>query len=306
MGYVLSDKDLFSNVECDLGEGCIWHEKRESFLWLDINKKVLYEKKSTSGSKTYDSKWHLDEIGSALAVNDFDVGSIYIITDKSFGLLSLGDGEYEQIVTLGLKDSMRSNDGGVGPDGYFWFGTMEKSPKKQSGKVYKISPQLELTSELDSVGIPNTFCWDLSQSRFLLSDSLLNKTYEYEISKNSSLDKDRRRVFTTSESNCITPDGGAIDETGNYWIAQWGGGVVNRYSAEGEVIEAIRVPAPQVTNCCFGGADGNNLIITTAKENLSKEELEKYPLSGCTFIVKLPTKGALCPSFRKEERRSVS
>jgi len=51
------------------------------------------------------------------------------------------------------------------------------------------------------------------------------------------------------------------------WIALWGGGkVICCGPVTGERLEEVAVPEPYVSCCCFGGADGRELFITTAKD----------------------------------------
>ena len=45
----------------------------------------------------------------------------------------------------------------------------------------------------------------------------------------------------------------------------------------------VSVPAPSVTSVAFGGPDFSDLYITTTVKKMSKEQLEKQPLSGSVF-----------------------
>ena len=88
------------------------------------------------------------------------------------------------------------------------------------------------------------------------------------------------------------PDGMAIDEEGMLWIANWGGFTVNRWNpADGQLLEKIELPVPNVTGCAFGGETLNQLFIATARAGLSADELAKYPLSGSVFITTTNVKG---------------
>ena len=61
------------------------------------------------------------------------------------------------------------------------------------------------------------------------------------------------------------PDGMTLDEEGNLWVAQWGGGKVCCYAAEsGRKIAEVVLPTSNVSSCCFGGRDLDCLYITTA------------------------------------------
>jgi sugar lactone lactonase YvrE len=53
----------------------------------------------------------------------------------------------------------------------------------------------------------------------------------------------------------------------------------------------IEVPALNVTSCEFGGPDLKTLLITTAREGLNEEQLQRYPLSGQVFYVHSPICG---------------
>jgi sugar lactone lactonase YvrE len=84
----------------------------------------------------------------------------------------------------------------------------------------------------------------------------------------------------------------AIDSEGMLWIAQWGGFGVFRWDPKsGKLIDKIELPVPQVSSCAFVGEELDRLIITTARENMSKSQLEQYPQSGDCFIAELPVKG---------------
>jgi sugar lactone lactonase YvrE len=92
------------------------------------------------------------------------------------------------------------------------------------------------------------------------------------------------------------PDGMTSDMDGNLWIAMWGGAQVTKWDPHtGELLEQIPVPALQSSSCIFGGADLNELYITSARKNLSQADLQKYPLSGGLF--KVVTKVTGMPTF---------
>ena len=148
--------NVFSNVECELGEGPLWHPLRQSLFWLDINNKMLYEKAFNSTKLDYDNSWVLPDIGSALALDGNNIDSLLIITDLYFGRLDLNKGTLNSIVKLALDENMRTNDGGVAPDGSFWFGSMEKKPTGTKGSIFSIKPNGELRDFPFKIGIPNT------------------------------------------------------------------------------------------------------------------------------------------------------
>ena len=62
-------------------------------------------------------------------------------------------------------------------------------------------------------------------------------------------------------------------------------------------IYKIKLPAKNVTNCAFGGANNNDLYITTALKGLKEIDKQKYNLSGSLFKVRTNSKGMTSKSF---------
>src|SRR5690606_22899436 len=75
-----------------------------------------------------------------------------------------------------------------------------------------------------------------------------------------------RRVFAELE---YWPDGLTVDAEGGVWTALADGGAVWRYSPDGKLDAVIELPARTVTACAFGGADLDELFITTSREGLA-------------------------------------
>ncbi len=287
---------VFSRVKCVLGESPLWHPLRNSLFWLDILECRLYEKAFDSEAAEFDRVWELPETGSALALDGNSSDSLFIVTDISFSRINLETGRFSQFISLSSNVNMRANDGGVAPNGDFWFGTMEKNPTGQNGAVYSISSNGEITHQLAGIGIPNTFAWSLDGRLLYLSDSIRQKMFVFEVDDGHAVSHSRKTTFINLSSTDATPDGGAMDSDGNLWNAQWGGFNVKCYSPRGEVLDSIELPVPQVSSCCFGGSGNSSLFITSAREGMSEAELEKYPLSGCVFIKKMRTGFGVEPS----------
>jgi sugar lactone lactonase YvrE len=87
------------------------------------------------------------------------------------------------------------------------------------------------------------------------------------------------------------PDGSAMDADGFLWNARYGGGLVVRISPEGEVVETVELPVSQPAACTFGGEDLMTLYITTARQRLDAGALERQPLAGHVFRLKVDVLG---------------
>jgi xylono-1,5-lactonase len=60
------------------------------------------------------------------------------------------------------------------------------------------------------------------------------------------------------------PDGLAVDERGDVWVALGDAGGIARFTAGGELREVIGVPAAFVASLCFGGVDRRDVFVATA------------------------------------------
>jgi sugar lactone lactonase YvrE len=107
------------------------------------------------------------------------------------------------------------------------------------------------------------------------------------------------KVVVTMPNKDLVPDGMCIDADGMLWVAIWGGSCVHRYHPQtGQLLAIIKVPAPHVTSVAFGGSNLQTLLITTAKDGLSDEQLKVYPLSGALFTLETTIKGTLTNKFK--------
>ena len=86
-----------------------------------------------------------------------------------------------------------------------------------------------------------------------------------------------RRVLAALDHR---PDGLTVDADGCVWTALSDGGAVRRYTPDGDLDAVIEVPARKVTACGFGGADLDELFITTSREGLKPGD---DPLAGALF-----------------------
>jgi sugar lactone lactonase YvrE len=71
---------------------------------------------------------------------------------------------------------------------------------------------------------------------------------------------------------------------------------VVRYG-DGEVTHEVDVPVSQPTSCIFGGRNLDVLYITTSRQDMSSEQLERYPLSGSAFVLRSGLSGLPEPLF---------
>ena len=98
-------------------------------------------------------------------------------------------------------------------------------------------------------------------------------------------------VFIDMTAEGLHPDGSVVDAEGCLWNAQYGAGRVVRYTPDGAVDRIIEVPARRTTCPAFGGPDLRTLYITSARENMTPEQLAAEPLAGALFAVEVDVPG---------------
>lgn len=181
--------------------------------------------------------------------------------------------------------NMRCNDGNCDIHGRLWIGEMELAQKPSSGAVYKLNNDLQLIKVIEGVTIPNGLVWSLSNDTMYFIDSPARKVnaYFYNITL-GEIEFEKEVIILPS--NMGVPDGMSIDEEGMLWIASYGGSCISRWNPlDGTLLKTVEIPVPHVTNCCFAGEHLDQMIVTTARENLSAADLKKYPESGDVFLI---------------------
>ncbi len=76
----------------------------------------------------------------------------------------------------------------------------------------------------------------------------------------------------------------ALDGQGGLWTALRDGWSVVRLSPEGNLDRVIGLPVSCPTDLCFGGADGSQMYITTARQPVPLDTLANAPLSGRLLV----------------------
>lgn len=295
VSHTTEHPNIFCETPSSLGEGPLWSKSRNSLFWVDILSNRLYEKSWQSDTLTI---WDLPETVSSLAENESAADCLWLISEQYVVSFDLITGAYKPITEIPLDRGFRTNDGKVGPDGRYWFGSMLRTPQSGIGQIFSIGKDKIINTELNGIAIPNTFCW-MPDGSVLISDSLQQICHRFLPGKDASEIKSIGNFIDISGTSG-TPDGGALDKQGNIWIALWGASKVVCYSPAGEQLHEIALPVSQPSSCCFGGPDNNMLFITSAKEGLMTAQLQQYPDSGKVFVAKLMVQGAPVHKFSTE------
>ncbi|MDW5287233.1 SMP-30/gluconolactonase/LRE family protein [Formosa sp. PL04] len=281
------------NTEATLGEGAFWNYKTNELLWIDIEGKQLHIYNPIS--KVNKSIQMPSHIGTVVPIDDI------------FVLVALADGVYKLNTTteeLHLFTDMsadlqegRLNDGKCDPSGRFWVGSMHWKQLEGEAKLFKIDSSGNYQTMIDSVTISNGIVWTSDSKIMYYIDTPTSTIQAFDFNNDTGTISNGRVVVQIPESLGY-PDGMTIDEENMLWVGMWNGNAVLRFNpVTGKLMGKVEVPAHNITSCAFGGENLETLFITTARVDMTADELVKYPLSGSVFKVNPGVKGVESPFF---------
>jgi len=277
-----------------LGEGSVWHPIENILYWIDITGMKLHK---------YDTVKNINttiDTGSMIGTVVPSTGRYSVIVALEIGIHGVTSAGSLELLTVYPKNEIkdnRFNDGKCDPAGRFWVGTMSKKETKGAGNLYCFDGK-RLILKQSSVSISNGIVWSADTKTMYYIDTPEQVVFAYDFDIDTGNITNRRVAFKIPENNGY-PDGMTIDSDGMLWIAHWNGAAVICYDpSTGEELKKIEVPALNVTSCAFGGNDLKTLYITTAKQGLTEEQLEKYPLSGSLFSVECDAQGIQANVFK--------
>ena len=127
-------------------------------------------------------------------------------------------------------------------------------------------------------------------------DSGLNNVRAYDYCRDSGDISNERVVVEYGGPGVL--DGMAIDEKDALWIAVFGGWCVLCYDSQsGELLRHLELPMSNVTSCAFGGADLDQLYVTSACQGLDAEARQAQPLAGSLVRVDPGVRGVPSDAF---------
>ena len=292
MTRVLS-ADIAVPSQCYLAEGPVWDPSRRLLRWVDINPGHVHALDPATGAHTRFAPAGAD--GPAVPRDDaVPVGAVGLTRSGGF-VLALVDGfargpahpdtagAYPLTRVDGFRvdaSLVRFNDGKPSPWGDFWAGTMPWKEGGPSCALYRLTPDGRVTELFAGVGLSNGLDWSDDRGSFYYADSRSGGVDVFAADPETGELGERRR-FVTVEAGI--PDGLTLDADGCLWLAVFGTGEVRRYTPSGDLDTVIRLPVDQPTSMAFGGDDLSTLYITTAREDLTSDEVAVQPHAGDIF-----------------------
>jgi sugar lactone lactonase YvrE len=280
-------------AQAHLGEGPVWDSRNGTLYWVDILSEQLCKYDPQTGeNKRYEIGEH---IGAAVLRKE---GGLVLALRSGFAFFDTESGEVDHFADPEPHlPGNRFNDGKCDPAGRFWAGTLAYDLEEGKGSLYCLNADLTFEKKVSGVTISNGLAWNKAEDTFYFIDTPTRQVAAFDYDADSGAIGNRRVVKTLPDGYGY-PDGMAIDEENCLWIALYAGAKVIRLNPEtGEITAEVHLSVPKPTSCAFGGENLNELYITTCREHMTEEEIEKAPLSGSLFKVKLPVSGLPVSAF---------
>jgi sugar lactone lactonase YvrE len=279
--------DVAVEACAELGEGPRWDAASSTLLWVDIPGHRVHRYDPATGG---DSAELVPGLVS-LALPRRRGGAVIGLPDG----VHLLDGESSPLLVPieSERTGTRTNDGACDDAGRLWVGTMALDERSPAGALYRVGPDLSVTTVLTGTVISNGLGWSPSGRDFYFIDSPTRRIDVFDCDPGSGALEDRRPLAAVEVEGAV-PDGLAVDAEGGVWVALHGGWGLRRYTPDGELAAVVDLPVACVTSCCFGGDDLCDLYVTTRREGLTASELAAQPLAGALLrldvgVAGLPT-----------------
>ncbi len=283
---------VFADHVAELGEGPGYDPLTGHVWWFDILGQKLFEKHWDSGETLVHD---LGMKASALAV--IDRARQLIVTEHGLFISERASGRLTLHHPLEADNPVtRSNDARVHPSGAFWIGTMGRKAEEDAGSIWWYR-EGQVRKLFSGITITNSICFSPDGRIGYFADTRRNIVWRVDTDPETGLPVSERSVFhhRTEEGGM---DGSVVDAEGTLWNACWGAGVLNAYSPQGRLMRSIPLPARQPSCPAFVGPDATAMIVTTAQENMSKEDRRAEPHAGKVLVLDLTVSGRHDPPVR--------
>lgn len=270
-------------VGAELGEGALWDAASNAVYFVDIKGRQVHRLAEDGAQASWPAPSQVS----------------FIVPAQGGGFVcALEDGLYRFDPATGAFDLLRHveqdltgnrfNDGFVDGRGNLWFGSMDDAEEQASGSLYRLGGDGRLTTADSDYVITNGPAMSPDGATLYHTDTLRRTVYRFDVQDDGSLAK--KRVFVAIAGSGH-PDGMAVDVDGNVWIALFGGARIERYTADGKLLEHVAFPCSNITKLAFGGADRRTVYVTTAWKGMDAAARAREPLAGGLFTFRSPVAG---------------
>jgi gluconolactonase len=181
-----------------------------------------------------------------------------MLLDPESGSIKPHIGRYKTESFKGLNDLVFSKTGVL-----YFTDQGQSGLQDPSGRVYCLDTQGNLNCLLNNVPSPNGIALNPEENFLYIAATRANSVWRAMLLADGSITRVGNFIQLSGGSG---PDGLAVDQAGNVYVAHAGLGSVWKFSAQGEPLLRIRSCAGMMTtNLAFGGKDNQDLFITESE-----------------------------------------
>jgi sugar lactone lactonase YvrE len=279
--------------QANVGESPLWNPQESRLYWIDIQEKEIH--RLHPGSSTHET-FKLPDIVTSIALRAS--GGLALTLKRNFAFfdpdtqdLTLGPEVESEGKDQRFKNN-RFNDGKCDFQGRYFSGTMNSKDWDQpSGHLFCYEKDKAPRAVLSEVICSNGMGWSPDGKTMYHSESFRYAIFAYDFDTATGNLSNRRLFAEIDRKSGGFPDGMSIDSDGFVWSNIVGIGEIHRFDPQGRVERKIRFPVSRATDCTFGGPELKTLYVTSARETLTKDQLQKEPLAGSLFSIECEVSG---------------
>ncbi|WP_347271438.1 SMP-30/gluconolactonase/LRE family protein [Rhizorhabdus histidinilytica] len=259
------DAPLVHDWKAAIAEAPVWDERGQVFWCLDnVSGEII------ALESDWSVRWTIRRGRPTAAALPRRSGGLLLAEGCAFTLFDADGGERPLTTIDADPSSVRINEAACDPQGRVWAGTVDAALSLGGGALYRLDGDGRCARVLEGLTIGNGMGWSPDGAIFYLVDSPTGRVDAFDFDGAAGTLANRRTVlnFAVGEG---WADGLCVDAEGCLWVAIPLTSEVRRYSPGGALLLRVRVAAPFVTSCAFGGADHATLLITTGAVALPRQ-----------------------------------
>lgn len=256
--------DVLDATRAQVGESPLWSPDEQALWWVDIEGRALHRHHPASGRS---ARWAAPQRLACIALAARG-GLVGAMEDGLFHLRPQADGELqaERLSSVAhAREGMRFNDGRCDRGGRFWVSSMvrDMSLAAPDGALYRYDAHGLSAPLVDGLVTGNGLAFSPEGRTLYLSDShpSVQRIWAFDLHDDGTLSG--RREFVDMNPYPGRPDGAAVDADGCYWICGNDAGALLRFTPQGRLDRALRLPLSKPSMCAFGGPTLEELFVTS-------------------------------------------
>ncbi len=231
-----------------LGESPFWSPDENCVWWVDVTGRQILRTDAATGETM---RWPTpQEIGFVARAG----GRLVAGMERGLYGFNPASGSFDLIAGTELAPGMRFNDACVDAAGRLWAGTMRVANDRADGAIHILADDWRMHRVAEGLRTPNGLAFDASRGRLYFSDShpTVRRVWcaGYDTAQQAP---GPRTAFMEFGDGDGRPDGAALDDEGNYWIACLEGAAIRIASPEADRQARLSLDRPHtITKIAFG------------------------------------------------------